>query len=62
MVTHPDLDRWISPDRTGEPQKLAHGDLISMLAHKAGTLILAAGSWSIGAGPARRGEKSRLGA
>jgi hypothetical protein len=24
MLLHPDLDRWISLDRTGEPQKLAH--------------------------------------
>ena len=26
MLMHPDLDSWISLDRTGEPQKLAHGD------------------------------------
>src|SRR5437016_3259834 len=26
MLTHPYLDSWISLDRTGEPQKLAHGN------------------------------------
>ena len=25
MLVHPDLDSWISLDRTGEPQKLARG-------------------------------------
>jgi len=31
MVTHPDLDSWISLDRTGKPQKLTHGNFISTL-------------------------------
>jgi hypothetical protein len=26
MLTHPDLDRWVSLDRTGEAQKLGHRD------------------------------------
>jgi hypothetical protein len=30
MLKHPDLDRWVSPDRTWESKKLAHGDFISM--------------------------------
>jgi hypothetical protein len=34
VLTHPDLDGWISLNRTGESQKLAHGDFIST--HKAG--------------------------
>jgi hypothetical protein len=31
MLMHPNVDRWISPDRTWEPKKLAHGDFISTL-------------------------------
>jgi hypothetical protein len=31
MLCHPSLDRRISFDRTGESQKLAHGEFISTL-------------------------------
>src|SRR5262249_24841323 len=36
MLMHPDFDSWISLDRTGKPQKLAHGNFISTLRHRAG--------------------------
>src|SRR5262245_61138 len=42
MFMHPDLDSWIPLDRTGEPQKLAHGNLIPTLTHRAGISSLAA--------------------
>jgi hypothetical protein len=44
MLMHPDLDSRISLDRTGEPQKFAHGDFISTLSHKAGSSSLAVSS------------------
>jgi hypothetical protein len=31
VLAHPGVDGWISLDRTGEPQKLAHNDFISTL-------------------------------
>src|SRR5262245_53267326 len=34
MLMHPDLDSWISLDRTGEPQKSAHSNFFSMLRHR----------------------------
>ena len=37
---HPELDGWISFDRTGKPQKLVHGNFISTLDRKAGTSTL----------------------
>src|SRR5439155_15178542 len=36
MVMHPDLDSWISLDRTGELQNSVHGDFTSTLMHTAG--------------------------
>src|SRR5262245_65508303 len=30
MFVHPDLDRWISLNRTWKPHKLAHGNFISI--------------------------------
>src|SRR5262245_48336690 len=36
MLTHPGLDRRIPLDRTGEPQKRAHGDFTSTPGHEAG--------------------------
>jgi hypothetical protein len=41
MLVHPDLDNWISFDRTGEPQKLGHWDFTARLGHGAGILRLA---------------------
>jgi hypothetical protein len=31
MLTHPDLDRRISLDRNGEPEELAHGEILPTL-------------------------------
>src|SRR5262245_66650077 len=36
MLTHPDLYSWISLDRTGEPQQLAHGDFFPIVRDRAG--------------------------
>ena len=44
MFMHPDLNGWISPNRTGEPEELVHGDFIPTLDPKAGILLLAASS------------------
>jgi hypothetical protein len=42
MLMHPNVDRWISPDRTWEKKKLAHGDFISTLDPTAGAKSLLA--------------------
>src|SRR5262245_62118661 len=52
MLLHPDLDSWISLDRTGEPQQLAHGN--STLMHRAGPY-----NTSAPAGPAARNVMPR---
>src|SRR5262245_46530986 len=33
MCTDPGFDRWMSPERAGKPEELAHGDFTPVLAH-----------------------------